>query len=177
AAIAQSLPGAVAFNALGFIGRRLDGLRGALALVVGFVVPSFLLLLMFALVYPHLRHLVLVDGLFNALNPAVAGLVAATAVRLGGRVVLTPSGEPGGWRGLLAEHSSLAVLLASALAVGFLGFGVVEVLIAAGVIGLVRHLTPGGCVFLDTVEVRWRWLRWRVWVAARSEPVAGPRRW
>jgi chromate transporter len=175
AALAQSLPGAVAFNALGFIGRRLAGVRGALALDIGFVLPSFLLLLAFALLYAQLRGLAVVDGLFHALNPAAAGLVAATALRLGGRVVLTPTGEPGGWRGLFAERWMMVVFVASAVAVGFMGFGVIEVLLTAGALGVVRHLTPGGRVFLDTVEVRWRWLRWRVWIATQSE-LLGPRR-
>ncbi|HET7225466.1 MAG TPA: chromate efflux transporter [Candidatus Eisenbacteria bacterium] len=179
AALAQSLPGAVAFNALGFIGWRLAGLAGALTLVAGFVLPSFLILLVFALLYPHLRHLRVVEGLFAALTPAVVGLVAATAIKLGSRVTLTPSGEPGGWRGLLGDRWALLVMIVAGVAVAFLGFGVPEVVLAAGVLGIVRELFPSpaepGRRLLDFVEVRWRWLRWRVWAASHHED--GRRPW
>ncbi len=181
AALGQSLPGAVAFNALGFIGWRLGGVQGAVLLVLGFVLPSFLILLVFALLYPHLRHVRVVEGLFAALTPAVVGLVAASAVRLGAHVTLTPSGEPAGWRGLMRDRWSLLVMLVSAVAVAFFGIGVVETLVAAGLMGVARELAPSpiqrGRRFLDVVEVRWRWLRWRAWVAAHREMYGDRRPW
>lgn len=181
AALAQSLPGAVAFNALGFIGWRLAGLAGALTLVAGFVLPSFLILLVFALLYPHLRHMAIVEGLFSALTPAVVGLVAATAIKLGARVTLTPSGEPGGWRGLLGDRWALLVAVVAMVAVTLFGVGVPEVVLAAGVLGIVRELFPApverGRLFLDAVEIRWRWLRWRAWVASHREAMGDRRPW
>ena len=139
AALGQSLPGAVAFNVLGFIGWRLARLRGALALTVGFVLPSFLMLLVFALLYARLRQVAAVQGLFHLLNPAVAGLVGAMTMRLATRVVSAPDGTPAGWRGLLRDRWALAVLLGAGVCVGVVGLGVPEVVLAAGLVGLARH--------------------------------------
>jgi chromate transporter len=166
AAIAQSLPGAVAANALALIGLELRGIRGALVGTVGFVLPSFLMLVVAALLYSNLRHLAVVDGIFRGLNPAVAALVLMTAVRLGGRVVLLPDGRPGGWRALWSNHWALLILASACLAV-VLGIGVVEVVVGAGIVGVVRwslrHLPDP----IEGFELRWRWFRHRVVDAAR----------
>src|SRR5437867_5014103 len=62
AAIAQGLPGAVATNALALIGFELGGIPGAVMGTAGFVLPSFLMLLMAALLYPLVRDVAAVDG-------------------------------------------------------------------------------------------------------------------
>lgn len=175
AALAQSLPGAVATNALAFIGFRIAGIPGALATIVGFVMPSFLLLLVFALVYPWLRGFALVEGLFSGLNPAVGGLVAATAVRLGGQAVLEPDGRPGGWRALVRDRWSIVVVLASGIGVALFGLGVVEVVMLAGLLGILREFSGPLRAPLAEVGSRWRWLRWRARRAAREGArLAGP---
>jgi len=168
AALAQSLPGAVATNALSFIGFRIAGIPGALATIVGFVLPSFLLLLVFALVYPWLRGLSVVEGLFAGLNPAVGGLVAATAVRLGGQAVLDARGRPGGWSGLVRDRWSLLVVLGAALGVALTGLGVVEVIGLAGLLGIMREFSGPLRAPLAGANVRWRWLRWQARRAARE---------
>src|SRR5262249_49348241 len=111
AAIAQGLPGAVATNALALIGFELRGIKGALGSTVGFILPSFLMLVIAALLYSQVRHLALVDGMFRGLNPGVSALVLMTGIRLGGRVVLRPDGHPGGWRALWEDRWSLPVLV------------------------------------------------------------------
>ncbi|MBI5711550.1 MAG: chromate efflux transporter [Candidatus Eisenbacteria bacterium] len=176
AAVAQSLPGAVGFNVLAFIGWRLAALGGALALAGGFILPSFLILLAFALLYPHVRDVGAVAGFFHLLVPVVVGLITATAIRLGGRVALSPTGEPAGWRGLARDRVSLVVLAAAALAVAVFGLGVVETVLAAGLVGVTRHYGPNGRQLLEALEVRWRWLRLRLWAATRSGG-AGRRAW
>lgn len=168
AALAQSLPGAVATNALSFIGYRIAGLPGALAALIGFVLPSFLLLLVFALVYPWVRSLSVVEGLFAGLNPAVGGLVAATAVRLGGQAVLDENGRAGGWNALTRDRWSLLVVTGAGLGVAVLGLGIVEVIGLAGLLGVMRELTAPLRAPLADVGARWRWLRWQARRAARE---------
>lgn len=168
AALAQSLPGAVATNALSFIGWRIAGLPGALATLIGFVLPSFMLLLVFALAYPWLRGLSVVEGLFAGLNPAVGGLVAATAVRLGGQAVLDENGRAGGWGALARDRWSLLVVLGSGLGVAVLGLGIVEVIGLAGLLGVLREIMGPLRAPFAGAGARWRWLRWRARRAARD---------
>jgi chromate transporter len=167
AAIAQGLPGAVATNALALIGFERAGVGGALVATVSFVLPSFLMLFVAALLYPVLRNFAAVDGIFRGLNPAVTGLVLLTALRLGGRVVLTPEGKPGGWWSFWNDRWSFAVMAGAALAVALAQIGVVEVVAIAGFLGVVRttlrRLPDPAAAF----ETRWRWFRRRVADAAR----------
>ena len=171
-ALGQSLPGAVAANALCFIGYRLEGLPGAMAAVVGFIAPSFLMLLLFAAVYPYLRDLSAVSGLFRGLNPAVAALVATMALRLGGQAVLGPDGRPGGWKLLVRDRWSLAVVIGAAVGASVFRLGVVEVILTAGMLGVARAFSP--ILGREIVEVgeRWTWLRWRTRRFARDVAMA-----
>jgi chromate transporter len=167
-ALGQSLPGAISTNTLGFVGWRLARLRGALALEGGFVLPSFLMMVVFALLYARLRSLAVVAGIFHLLNPAVAGMVGAMTLTLAAHLAVTPAGGPAGLRGLLRDPWSLLVALGSALAVAVLGFGVPEVLLAAGLLGVARHLrrAAGGAAAL---------LAWPVsWLALAAQVPAGP---
>jgi chromate transporter len=179
AALAQSLPGAVATNALAFIGYRLLGLAGAIAAITGFVLPSFLLLLLFALAYPYVRQFAAVDGIFRGLNPAVAGLVAATAVRLGGQSVIGADGRPGGWPALVRDRFSLAVMLGAAIGSAVFQLGVVELVLLAGMLGVLRIYVNWLGRPLEEFGARWRWVRWEVRRAARRFAPGSPwwRRW
>jgi chromate transporter len=138
-ALGQSLPGAISTNTLGFIGWRLARLRGALALEGGFILPSALMMIVFALLYSRVRQLTVVAGLFHLLNPAVAGLVGAMALRMAAQVKRTPQGTAAGLGGLLRDPWSLLVALGAAVSVGVFRIGVPEVVIVAGLLGLGRH--------------------------------------
>ncbi|HEY6866573.1 MAG TPA: chromate efflux transporter [Candidatus Eisenbacteria bacterium] len=162
AALAQSLPGAVGVNALGFIGLGLGSVATALALVGGFILPSFILLLGFALLYPSLRQVPAIDRVLHFITPAAAGLVAATALMLAGRGALRPWGRRGGWRGLGERAAPVAIALAAFVGVAFLGFGVVEAVLIAGLIGLVRQLSQGFLQALGSPEAHWGNLRRRI---------------
>jgi chromate transporter len=139
-ALGQSLPGAISTNTLGFVGWRLARLRGALALEGGFVLPSALMMIVFALLYARMRQVAAVAGLFHLLNPAVAGLVGAMTVRMAAQVVVTPAGQAAGLGGLLRDRWALPVVLGAGVLVAVLGLGVPEVVLAAGLVGLARHL-------------------------------------
>jgi chromate transporter len=172
-ALGQSLPGAVGTNALCFIGLRLVGPAGAIAAVVGFVTPSLLLMLLFGLIYPYLRGITAVEGLFRGLNPAVAGLVGAMAVRLAGQAVLGRDGRPGGWRLLVRDRWSLIVMVGATVGATVFHLGVVELVLLAGMIGVLRSLSPALGRELAQAGQRWNWLRWRTRRVARAAAAAG----
>lgn len=156
-ALGQSLPGAISANTLGFAGWRIARLRGALALECGFVLPSFLMMVAFSLLYAQLRGFAVVEGFFHLLNPAVAGMVGAMAVKLAAQLVRAPGGEPAGLRGLLRDPAALLVALGAALGVAVLGLGVPEVVLAAGLLGVARHLVrhARGTVALLPAALGW----------------------
>ena len=121
-ALAQSLPGTSAGNSVTYIGLRLRGWRGAFVSMVGFILPSMLIMIVLAILYKHLRAFPDTQRFFHGLNGAVVALILVTTWRMG-KNILTKR-----WQWLLAVLSFVAVALFEAT--------VLEVVFAAGLIGI-----------------------------------------
>ena len=74
-AVAQSFPGVLAVNTSTFIGRRLFGLKGAFAAVLGVSLPSFLIILLIAIFFREFRSNPYVDLAMQGINAAVPALI------------------------------------------------------------------------------------------------------
>jgi chromate transporter len=121
-ALAQSLPGTSAGNSVTYIGVRLRGWRGAAAAMTGFILPSTIIMIVLAIMYKHLHNLAGSERFFHGLNGAVVALILVTAWRMG-KNILTRR-----WQWLLAVLAFLAVAILEAT--------VLEVVFAAGLIGI-----------------------------------------
>ena len=121
-ALAQSLPGTSAGNSVTYIGVRLRGWRGATVAMCGFILPSMLIMIVLAIMYKHLHTLSGSEQFFHGLNGAVVALILVTAWRMG-KNILTER-----WQWLLAAMAFLAVAILNAT--------VLEVVFAAGLIGI-----------------------------------------
>jgi chromate transporter len=135
-ALAQSLPGTNAGNAVTYIGWRLRGVRGACVAMIGFILPSMLMMVGLAIGYRHLRQLPDTDRLFHGLNAAVVALIIVTAWRMGSSTLTKP------WQWYVGGFACLAVVL--------FGATIIEVVLAAGLTG----------IYIDSFAER-RWQRWR----------------
>jgi chromate transporter len=135
-ALAQSLPGTNAGNVVTYIGLRLRGWRGASVAMAGFILPSMLMMIALAILYQHLRALPDTDRLFHGLNAAVVALILVTAWRIGKNTLTRP------WQWWVAVFACIAVAVFSAT--------IIEVILAAGLIG----------IYIDSFAER-RWQRWR----------------
>jgi chromate transporter len=135
-ALAQSLPGTNAGNAVTYIGWRLRGPGGACVAMAGFILPSMLMMIGLAIGYRHLRQLPNMDRLFHGLNAAVVALIVITAWRVGRNTLTKP------WQWYVAVFSCLAVAA--------FGATIIEVVLAAGLTG----------IYIDSFAER-RWQRWR----------------
>jgi len=121
-ALAQSLPGTSAGNAVTYIGVRLRGWRGATAAMSGFILPSMLIMIGLAIAYKHVHNFAGSERFFHGLNGAVVALILVTAWRMG-KSILTRR-----WQWALAVLSFFAVAIFDAT--------VLEVVLAAGLIGI-----------------------------------------
>jgi chromate transporter len=121
-ALAQSLPGTSAGNSVTYIGVRLRGWRGATAAMGGFILPSMLIMVALAIMYKHVHTLAGSERFFHGLNGAVVALILVTAWRMG-KNILTER-----WQWFLAVLAFLAVAILNAT--------VLEVVFAAGLIGI-----------------------------------------
>jgi chromate transporter len=130
--LAQSLPGANAANAITYVGLKLAGMRGAIVSAVSFILPSFLMMIGLTIAHDRFHHLPDVQRVFQGLNAAVVGLIAATAARLGKAAVQRQ------W------HLELGVVTAFVLI--FMRASVAEVVLLAGITG----------IFIQSFKVRAR---------------------
>lgn len=128
--LAQSLPGANAANAITYIGLRLAGLRGAVVSVVAFILPSFLMMIGLTVVHHQLQHLTEIQSIFQGLTAAVVGLIAATTIRLA--------------KTAITRQWHLVLGLITAILLIFTGATVVEVVLLAGITGiLIQSFSEG----------------------------------
>jgi chromate transporter len=121
-ALGQSLPGTSAGNAVTYIGFRLRGWRGAAVSMVGFILPSMLLMILLAAFYSKFRALPNTEQLFHGFNAAVVALIAVTAWRMGKHTISKP------WQRLLIPMAFVAVI--------FLRATVLEVILISGLVGI-----------------------------------------
>ena len=76
-AVSQSVPGVFAVNFSIFIGYKLRRFPGALALALGAILPSFLIILVIALFFHQYKEYKVVENIFKGIRPAVVALIAA----------------------------------------------------------------------------------------------------
>lgn len=81
-ALAQSAPGVLAVNVAIFTGYRLRGVKGSIAAAAGTILPSFVAILLIAMVFSGYRDNPVVVRIFKGIRPVVVGLIAVPMVRM-----------------------------------------------------------------------------------------------
>jgi len=141
--LAQSLPGANTANAITYIGLKLCGIRGAIASVASFILPSFLAMIGLAIAYGHLINFPDAKNVFQGFNAAVVGLIAATTVRLG--------------QSAMRQQWRLELGVAAGFMLIFTQTTVAEVVLLAGIIGILIHSYKARA----RLHIRQRWRKER----------------
>lgn len=99
--LAQSAPGPIALNTSVFVGYKMRGYAGALAALLGVVVPAFTVILLVAIYFAQFRENVYVNAAFKGMRPAVVALIVSPIVSL--------SRGMGAWKYALAAAVALFV--------------------------------------------------------------------
>lgn len=81
-AIAQSCPGVFAANIATFIGYKIRGEKGALCTTLGAILPSFIIILLIAMVFRQFMEIHWIAAMFNGVRPAVVALIAVPTFNL-----------------------------------------------------------------------------------------------
>ena len=74
--VAQSCPGVFAINMSVFIGYKLRKLRGALCTALGTALPSFMLILLIAMLFRQVQDIPPIQAALRGIRPAVVALIA-----------------------------------------------------------------------------------------------------
>ena len=119
--IAQAAPGPISLNTAVFVGYKRRSYGGALAAVLGTVLPSFFIILVVAIFFDQMRHNHWVDAAFRGMRPAVVALIVAPIVGLA--------------KGM--HWALIGVAAATALTVWYFGLSPVWFLIGGAACGIV----------------------------------------
>ncbi len=118
--LAQSAPGPISLNTSVFVGYKMRGYAGAIAAILGVVVPSFTIILIVATLFADIRQNAVVDAAFRGMRPAVVALIIVPVISLA--------------KGM--HWSMLGIIAATALAIWGLGWSPIWILLAAAGAGI-----------------------------------------
>ena len=79
-AVSETTPGPFAINISTFVGSQTAGPLGAVCSTIGVILPSFIIIVLVALVLSKVLKNKYVQGALNGVKPVVVALIAATAI-------------------------------------------------------------------------------------------------
>ena len=124
--LGQVLPGPNIVNVALMIGDRFFGLRGAAAALLGLLTAPLLIVLLLAALYGQLAGVPAVAGALRGMGAVSAGLIIATALKVMPTLKASPLGRP----------TAAAMVLLSALAVGWWRVPLVWVVLGLGAVSM-----------------------------------------
>ena len=120
---AQGAPGPISLNSAVFVGYSLARYKGALAAILGVILPSFSIMLIIALYLAGFRTNHYIDAAFKGMRPAVVALIAAPVINLARGM--------GAWKIAAAVAAAVAVWLLGVSPMWFIAGGAVAGIIYA----------------------------------------------
>lgn len=101
--LAQSAPGLLAVNMAIFAGHKLRGTKGSIAATLGAILPSFVIILLIAMLFSSFRDNPVVARIFQGIRPVVVALILVPAVKM------VRSGEKRWWTWTISAVTLLLV--------------------------------------------------------------------
>ena len=123
--IGQLTPGAPIVNTGIFIGYTLNKLRGALATVVGLVLPSFVMVLIMAYIYIKYKEIALLKAILKGVGAAVVGLITS--------VVYSMS------RNILKDYKSITFAVIAFICLAVFKLNPIVLIITAAIAGFLLY--------------------------------------
>lgn len=80
--ISQMTPGPLGINAASFVGMKAYGIPGSIIATIGYVAPSFVLVVCLSMLYVRYRNLTQVQSLLKIIRPIIIGFIVSVAYRL-----------------------------------------------------------------------------------------------
>ncbi len=80
--LAQSAPGAIATNSAIFVGYQIAGVPGAIAAMMGMIIPTFVIVIVLALLFVFFQTNHYVLAALNGIRPVIVALIASAAYKM-----------------------------------------------------------------------------------------------
>ena len=140
-AIAQSSPGAIAVNGAIVVGYKLAGVVGIFITILGTILPPFIVLTVVSIFYNAFKSNWLISQLLEGMQAGVGAVIASVTVDMAAPIVKEKN------------HLSLIIMCVAFIAACVFSVNVVYIVIACGVIGVIRTLLlkrrSGKCCFYN----------------------------
>lgn len=130
-AIAQSSPGAIAINGAIVVGYKLAGLAGTVIAILGTVIPPFLIISVISVFYNLLKDNFIVSQMLQGMQSGVGAVIASVTYEMGAGIA---HGR---------NKASMLIMVCAFVASCVFGVNVIYVVIACGLLGVVRTLLAG----------------------------------
>ncbi|MED9996124.1 MAG: chromate transporter [Paludibacteraceae bacterium] len=124
-AMVQSLPGPISINSSVYVGYKLKGVLGAIVAAIGTALPSFVIILLLAIVFTDVQDHPTIEKVFKGIRPAVVALIVAPLVRLSQKSGIT--------------YKNIIIPIAAALLVWQLDVSPIYIIIVAATGGLLYN--------------------------------------
>lgn len=82
-AVSESIPGAIAINSATFVGYRIAGWRGAMAAMIGVLLPTFLIVLGLCVTFLQVQDHPKVEAAFKGIRAAIVALIVFAGIKIG----------------------------------------------------------------------------------------------
>lgn len=128
-AIAQSVPGAIAINSAVFVGYQVAGVWGAVASILGVVLPSFFIITLIALYFHQFKDIPAIANAFEGIRSGVVALIVLAIIKLG-----KPS---------IKDVYGWCIAVGSFLLISTTSISAIYILLASAVIGLIIRTVLG----------------------------------
>ena len=125
-ALAQSAPGVLAVNMAIFTGYKIRGVKGSIAATLGSVLPSFLIILLIAMLFAGYKDNPVVIKIFKGIRPVVVSLILVPMIKMARK------GNKTWWAWAI---SALTLIM-----VAFLNFSPIYILLVVIVLATLYHL-------------------------------------
>jgi chromate transporter len=126
-AVAQTSPGVIAVNTSVLIGYKVAGAMGALAAVLGTILPPFVITAIISVLYEAFIQNQIVAAALKCMQAAVAAVIVNVAVNLAGNILKK------------REVFPILIAMAAFIAVYFFDISILLILLCAAVLGIINY--------------------------------------
>lgn len=90
-AISESIPGAIAINSSTFVGFKIKGIPGAIAAMLGILLPTFLIVLALCIAFLSVQGNPHIEAAFKGIRAAIVALITYAGIKIGHTGVIDKS--------------------------------------------------------------------------------------
>lgn len=136
--IAEMTPGPVAINSATFVGIKIAGVLGAITSTIGFILPSFIIVLILAFFYYKYKNLEYVKGVLFYLKPGIVSIIASAGLSILLLAILLDTSS--GFSISNIDYINLLIFLLGFILLRKLDLNPVVIILGSGVLGLLLSI-------------------------------------